>query len=136
MLRSKTSLLTFGLGLALAAPLAAGAQTAVGQVTSLQGDVRASGPGGSRALACGDTVYAGDTVTTASGASSGILMDDVLARVDGASALTVGHTGAGTPDAQLGSGRVRMIDAREAGQPARLGARNAEVRVAGNDAEA
>lgn len=135
MLRTPSSLLL--LVLALAPPVAAGAQSAVGQVTSVVGDVRASGPGGAgRALACGDTVYAGDTISTAPGASAGILMDDVLARVDGGSSLSVGHTDSGTPDAQLENGRVRVIDARDAGGPARLGARNAEVRVAGNDAEA
>jgi hypothetical protein len=134
MLRTSPLLI---LAAALALPLSAAAQSSVGQVTSLVGDVRASGPGGAdRALACGDTVYAGDTVSTAPGASAGILMDDVLARVDGGSSLTVGHTPEGTPDAQLETGRVRVIDAREAGQPARLGARDAAVRVAGNDAEA
>jgi hypothetical protein len=123
--------------LLLLAPVAAGADEPVGHVTSLVGDVRASGPGGDgRALACGDPVFAGDTVTTGSGASAGILMDEVLARVDAESALTVGRTGAGTPDARLDRGRVRVIDARDAGEPARLAARSAEMRVAGSDAEA
>ena len=123
--------------LLLLAATAAGGEEAVGHVTSLVGDVRASGPGGGgRVLACGDPVFAGDTVTTGNGSSAGILMDDVLARVDAGSALTVGRTGAGTPDAQLDRGRVRVIDARDAGDPARLAARNAEMRVAGNDAEA
>ena len=35
------------------------AQNAVGQVTSVVGQVKSSGPGGTRTLACGDTVYAG-----------------------------------------------------------------------------
>jgi hypothetical protein len=123
--------------LPLLAASAATAEEPVGHVTSLVGDVRASGPGGAgRVLACGDPVFAGDTVTTGDGASAGILMDDVLARVDAGSALTVGRTGAGTPDAQLDRGRVRVIDARDAGEPARLAARNAEMRVAGSDAEA
>lgn len=135
MLRRLATIPTLLFSLSL--PLGASAQSPVGQVTSVVGDVRASGPGGAdRALACGDTVYAGDTVSTAPSASAGILMDDVLARVDGSSSLTVGQTGSGTPDAQLDRGRVRVIDARDAGEPARLGARNAEVRVAGNDAEA
>lgn len=135
MLRTTSSLLT--LALALSMPLSAAAQSAVGEVTSLVGDVRASGPGGaSRALACGDPVFAGETVTTGSGASAGILMSDVLARVDGTSSVKVGRTAEGTPDAQLERGRLRMIDVREVGAPARLGARDAEVRVAGNDAEA
>jgi hypothetical protein len=127
--------LLLALPFALAAP--AWADDPVGHVTSLVGDVRASGPGGAdRALACGDPVFAGDTVTTGSGSSAGILMDDVLARVDAESALTVSRTAAAAPDAQLDRGRVRVIDARDAGEPARLGARNAEMRVAGNDAEA
>jgi hypothetical protein len=123
--------------LLVAAAPSARAEDPVGHVTSLVGDVSATGPGGAgRALACGDPVFAGDTVTTGDGASAGILMDDVLARVDAESALTVGRTAAGTPDTRLDRGRVRVIDARDAGEPARLAARNAEMRVAGSDAEA
>ncbi|MGH0031430.1 MAG: hypothetical protein ACQGVC_16665 [Myxococcota bacterium] len=138
MLRTRSSLPIWmlALALALAAPLPALAQGAVGQVTSLSGDVQASGPGGTRSLACGDDVFAGDTITTGSAGSAGILMNDVLAALDGGSSLTVGRTEAGSPDAQLDEGRVRLIDARDGGVPARLGARDAQVRVAGNDAEA
>ena len=125
------------LTLALVMPLAAAAQSTVGQVSSVSGDVRATGPDGtSRALACGDSVFAGETIATGAGSRAGIVMDDVLARLDAGSTLEVGHTAAGTPDAQLVSGRMRMIDARDGGAPARLGARDASVRVAGNDAEA
>lgn len=113
------------------------AKDALGQVTSLQGDVHASGPGGtSRALACGDPIYAGDTVTTGSGASVGILMDDLLARIQGSSELRLGRTGEGAPDAELTQGRVRVIDAREKGAPAQLAARDSVARISGNDAEA
>jgi hypothetical protein len=113
------------------------AQNAVGQVASVVGKVRAAGPGGAdRVLACGDTVYAGDTVSTGLGSSAGIVMNDVLARVDGASAVKFGLTPDGTPDTELDRGRVRVIDARDEGAPARLAARNAQVHVAGNDAEA
>lgn len=136
MKRSTTLLIPMALGLLAAGPVAA--QTAVGQITSLVGKARASGPGGTnRTLACGDTIYAGDTVTTGIGSSAGILMSDVLARVNGASALAVNLTPDGTPDTTLARGRVRVIDAREAGSPAaRLAARNVDVTVAGNDAEA
>jgi hypothetical protein len=63
-------------------------------------------------------------------------MDDVHAQVDAGSSVLVGRTPAGSADAQLEGGRLRMIDARDGGAPARLGAGDATVRVAGNDAEA
>ena len=112
------------------------AEDPIGQVTSLVGAARASGPGGDRALACGDTVYVGDTVTTGLASSAGILMGDVLARIEAASALEIGRTNEGTPDATLSRGRVRVIDARDGGAPARLSARTIGVEIAGNDMEA
>lgn len=122
--------------LALAAAAPSAAQDAVGQVTSLVGAARASGPGGERALACGDPVYAGDTVTTEEASSAGILMGEVLARVDATSALAFGRTGEGAPDTTLERGRVRVIDAREEGAAARLRARATAVEIAGTDTEA
>ena len=134
MLRTTSSL---ALTLALAFPLSALAQTAVGKVTSLSGDVRASGAGGDRALACGDSVYPGETVTTAKDASAGVVMGDVLAQLDSRTSLKLDRTVAGTADADLDWGRVRMIDAREDGtQAARLSAKGSYVVVQGNDAEA
>jgi len=125
------------LAIALVNADAAHAQAPIGRVTSLTGSVRAVGPGGARPLACGDRVYAGDKVSTGLQSSAGILLGDVLARVDAASELRVGQTAEGAPDATLERGRVRMIDAREGGAPSgRLVARTTEVQVAGNDAEA
>ena len=136
MKRSTTLLIPLALGLLATADAAA--QTAVGQITSLVGNARANGPGGAdRALACGDTIFAGDTVSTGIGASAGILMDDVLARVGSASALAVSQTPDGTPDTVLERGRVRVIDARDADAlAAKLAALNVDVVIAGNDAEA
>jgi hypothetical protein len=87
-------------------------------------------------LACGDTVYVGDTVTTGLASGAGILMGDVLARIDATSALEIGRTDAGTPDTTLSRGRVRVIDARDGGAPARLTAGTTAVQIAGNDTEA
>ena len=94
--RSTAWLIPVALGCLVAG--GATAQNAVGQVTSVVGKVLADRPGAeNRALACGDTVYAGDTVTTGLGSSAGIVMDDVLARVDGASAVKFDLTPDGTP---------------------------------------
>ncbi len=132
--RSTAWLIPVALGLITAGT--ATAEDAIGQVTSLVGAARASGPGGDRALACGDTVYVGDTVTTGLASGAGIMMGDVLARIDATSALEIGRTDAGTPDTTLAQGRVRVIDARDGGAPGRLTARTTEVQVAGNDTEA
>ena len=132
--RSTAWLIPLALGLITAGT--ATAQDAIGQVTSLVGTARANGPSGDRALVCGDTVYAGDTVTTGLASGAGILMGDVLAKIDAASALEIGRTDAGAPDTTLARGRVRVVDARDGGAPGRLTARTTEVQVAGNDTEA
>jgi hypothetical protein len=111
---------------------------AVGQVTAISGEVSAVRDGGTpRALSCGDAVFEGESVVTAPGAGAGLLLgDDVLATVGESSSLQVGRTPAGTPDATLAKGSVRVIDARAGAQPARLAAGSAAARVAGGDAEA
>jgi hypothetical protein len=124
---------------ALALPLVAGADgAAVGQVTSIAGQASAQREGGaSRPLACGDPVYAGESVVTGPGSSAGLLLGaDLLAQVGEASSLRLGTTPAGTPDATLQRGAVRVIDARAGAAPARLAAGTASARVAGGDSEA
>jgi len=124
---------------ALALPLAASAEEgAVGQVTSLSGTATAVREGGaSRPLACGDPVYAGESVVTTPSSSAGLLLgDDLMAQVGENSSLRLGTTAAGTPDTTLERGAVRVIDAREGKPPARLAAGTAAARVQGGDAEA
>ena len=79
----------------------------VGHVASLTGSADAAGPGGTRSLACGDTLCEGDSVTTA----------------------------AGSADVQLARGGVRVIDPSSGDAPARLAALGADAAVVGNDAE-
>jgi hypothetical protein len=120
------------------APAAGRAEEAVGRVTAISGEVSAVREGGApRPLACGDAVFAGESVVTAPGAGAGLLLgDDLLATVGESSSLEVGRTPAGTPDATLARGAVRVIDAREGAQPGRLAAGTAAARVAGGDSEA
>lgn len=127
-----------GIALGALAPWCAAAEPVVGQVTSLSGQVSAVRAGGSpRPLACGDPVYEGESVVTAPGAGAGLLLgDDLLAQVGESSSLALGRTPAGTADATLQRGSVRMIDAREAAAPARLAAGSAAARVQGGDSEA
>ena len=75
-------------------------------------------------------------VETAKSIDRVVLATDADEIVAAASEVRVDRTAVGTPDAVLARGRVRVIDAREGGEPARLAARDSEVRVVGNDAEA
>jgi hypothetical protein len=112
------------------------ADEALGRLTSATGPVTATDPSGAqRSLSCGDSVFAGETISTSPGGSAAVLANDVLTQVAGSSAVRMARTDDGALDATLERGRVRMIDARETGSPARLGANDAVVRVAGNDAE-
>jgi hypothetical protein len=129
-------------GVALGALLIPGAvaadETPVGEVTALSGQVSAVREGGTpRPLACGDSVYEGESVVTSPGSGAGLLLgDDLLATVGEASSLRLGRTSAGTPDATLQKGAVRVIDARQSQSPARLAAGTAAARVEGGDSEA
>ncbi|HEX5068130.1 MAG TPA: hypothetical protein VFY49_18565 [Myxococcota bacterium] len=125
---------------ALALPLSASAADgALGEVTSVSGQATAAREGGTpRNLACGDSVYPGETVTTTQGSSVGMLLGaDLLAQVGENSAVRLGTTPAGTADATLQKGSVRVIDARASGAaPARLAAGTAAARIDGGDSEA
>ena len=139
-MRTATKSWTCGLVLgALALPLSAtGADGALGQVTSVSGQATAARDGGTpRNLACGDPVYAGETITTTQGSSAGLLLGpDLLAQVGESSALRLGTTPSGTADTTLQRGTVRVIDAREGAAPARLAAGTAAARIEGGDTEA
>ena len=129
-------------GIALGALVVPGLVSAdaapVGEVTALSGQVSAVRDGGTpRPLACGDPVYEGESVVTSPGSGAGLLLgDDLLATVGEGSSLKLGRTDAGTPDATLQKGAVRVIDARASQTPARLAAGSAAARVAGGDSEA
>ena len=129
-------------GIALGALVVPGAvaadETPVGEVTALSGQVSAVRDGGTpRPLSCGDPVYEGESVVTSPGSGAGLLLgDDLLAQVGETSSLKLGRTAAGTPDATLQKGAVRVIDAREGQQPARLAAGTASARLEGGDSEA
>lgn len=114
------------------------APAAVGEVTSISGAVSAvRGGDAPRALQCGDSVFEGESVVTAPGAGAGLLLgSDLLATLGESSSLALARTPAGTPDATLARGSVRVIDARESAAPARLAAGNAAAQVRGGDSEA
>lgn len=111
----------------------------VARLASLAGEASAQAPGGaSRPLACGDAVSAGERVVTGAGSSAGLLVGDVLAQLGAESAVTVGLTHEATADLSLERGGLRIIDPRPGvvAVPARVAALGAELRIAGNDAEA
>jgi hypothetical protein len=125
----------------LALPGAAGAASAdgriVGEVTAVAGEATAQQPGEEpRALHCGDPVYESDRLATGGDSALGVMMGDVLTNLADGTALRVGLTPAGTPDATLELGKVRVIDARDGGAPGRLAVLDARASIAGTDTEA
>ena len=123
---------------ALATAGAALAADELGRVSAVAGEATAQQPGAEpRALACGDPVFAGDTLRTGSDSRVGVQLDDVATHLD------ANTPGGDRPHARRtrrprGSlaGKVRMIDPRDEGAPAQLAALDADARVKGNDAEA
>ena len=123
--------------IALAVAGAAQAADQVGTVSSVAGEATAQQPGAEpRALACGDPVYVGDTLRTGPGSRVGVQLDDVATHLDASSRVVLGRTPESMPAARLESGKVRMIDPRDAGAPAGLAVLDAHAAVMGNDAEA
>jgi hypothetical protein len=120
----------FGAGGALAAD-------ELGRVSAVAGEATAQQPGAEpRALACGDPVFAGDTLRTGSDSHVGVQLDDVATHLDANTQVEIGRTAENTPSARLLAGKVRMIDPRDEGAPAQLAALDTDARVKGNDAEA
>jgi hypothetical protein len=110
--------------------------TPVGHVASLSGSATAQLPGASaRSIACGDTICAGDSVTTGAASSAGLLVGDVLTQLDADSTARIGVTAESAVDVQLARGGARMIDPSSGDAPARLTAVGAQGRITGNDAE-
>jgi hypothetical protein len=127
---------------ALAASLTLGAASPalaadeLGRVTAVTGEATAQQPGAEpRALHCGDPVFPGDTLRTGADSHVGVQLDDVATHVDANSQVELGRTAVNTPSARLLAGKVRMIDPRDEGEPARLSVLAADAHVKGNDAE-
>ncbi len=109
----------------------------LGRVSAVAGEATAQQPGAEpRALACGDPVFAGDTLRTSSDSHVGVQQGDVATHLDANTQVVIGRTAQDTPSARLLAGKVRMIDPRDEGAPAQLAALDADARVSGNDAEA
>ncbi len=126
-------------GLAGAALLASAASAqSVGRVAALAGQAQAVGPAGTRALACGDTVNAGDRLVLGPDARLGVLSSALYAQLTGSTQATAGLTDAGLPDWSLESGRLRLVDTRDPGEPgrSRLATPHAEARGLASDSEA
>jgi len=122
--------------LALGAANAASAADEVGRVTAVAGEATAQQPGAEpRALACGDPVFAGDTLRTGRDSHIGLQQGDIATHLDASSQLVVGTTPQNTASDRLLAGKVRMIDPRDSGDPAQLSVLDADAHVRGNDAE-
>jgi len=108
----------------------------LGRVSAVSGDATAQQPGAEpRPLACGDPVYANDTLRTGNDSHVGVQLDDVATHLDPNSQVLLGRTAVNTPSARLLAGKVRMIDPRDEGEPAQLAVLDADAQVRGNDAE-
>lgn len=115
---------------------AAGADDVLGRVNSVAGEVTAQRLGAEpRAIACGDPVYADDTLRTGRDSRVGVMLDDVSTHLDADTRVSLGRTAQAMPSARLEAGKVRMIDPRDSGAPARLAVLDADAQVIGNDAE-
>ena len=134
--RTRTGLGAALLVLGLALPVGAADET-LGYVSSLAGEATAQRAGEEpRALACGDPVYADDTLRTAADSRVGVMLEDVAAHLSASTQVALGRTEIETPSARLESGMVRVIDPRESGNAAQLAVLDAAAQVVGNDAEA
>jgi len=117
--------------------VSATAEEPLGQVRSVTGEATAQrGDEAPRTLGCGDPVYAGDTVATASGAQVGLQAGDVATHLAADSQVRLARASGELPAVTVERGKVRMLDPRDAGAPARLAALDAHAAVTGNDAEA
>jgi hypothetical protein len=122
--------------LAIGGANAAFAADEVGRVTAVAGEATAQQPGAEpRPLACGDPVFANDTLRTGRDSHIGLQQGDIATHLDASSQLVVGTTPQNTASARLIAGKVRMIDPRESGDPAQLSVLAADAHVQGNDAE-
>ena len=109
----------------------------LGRVTAVTGEATAQQPDAEvRPLHCGDPVFPGDTLRTGSDSHVGVQLDDVATHLDPNTQVLLGRTEVNTPSARLLAGKVRMIDPRDEGEPARLSVLAADGHVMGNDAEA
>jgi len=116
---------------------AAGAADELGRVSSVGGEATAQRPGEvPRDLACGDPVYADDTLRTGADSRLGVMLEDVMTHLDADTEVSLGRTDQAQPAARLERGKVRMLDPRDGGAPARLAALDASARVVGTDTEA
>ncbi|HKA15715.1 MAG TPA: hypothetical protein VKH41_11905 [Myxococcota bacterium] len=123
--------------IALGAAGAAQGADELGRVSAVAGEATAQQPGAEpRALACGDPVFAGDTLRTGRNSHVGVQLDDIATHLDANSQLEIGRTAQGTASARLVAGKVRMIDPRDPGAtPAQLSVLAADAAVSSNDAE-
>jgi FecR protein len=136
-MRKPSLLTTCALVGSLAIAGAALAADEIGRVSAVAGEATAQQPGAEpRSLACGDPVFAGDTLRTGSDSHVGVQLDDVATHLDANSQVVVDRTAENTPSARLLAGKVRMIDPRDEGEAAQLSALDADAQVQGNDAEA
>jgi hypothetical protein len=137
MRKPNLSTLWCALAVSLVLGSAALAADELGRVTAVTGEATAQQPGAEpRALHCGDPVFPGDTLRTGSDSHVGVQLDDVATHLDPNTQVEIGRTEVNTPSARLLAGKVRMIDPRDEGEPARLSVLAADGHVKGNDAEA
>src|SRR5262245_8059600 len=121
----------------LAIVCAARADDELGRVTAVAGEATAQQPGAEpRALACGDPVFAGDTLRTSGDSHVGVQLEDVATHLEANTQGGIERTAGKRPSARLRAGKGRMIDPRDEGAPAQLAALDTDARVRGNDSEA
>ena len=109
----------------------------IAEVASISGTAEAlDASGATRALAVGDSIYAGERVQTGPGATAGLWHDEVLAQLAEKSRARVDRNAEGQARITLEEGGVRVVDPRKAGEPIELVALDSSSTVLGGDREA
>lgn len=118
------------------APPEPGPDRVIGRVTGVHGRVFAESPDGTRRpLTLNAPIYPGDRLVTHRGAQLGVLSGDHYTGLNEDTELSYALTPGGAPEVRLVRGHVRVIDAGEAGAPARLATPALEIAEAGADTE-
>lgn len=97
------------------------AATPVGYVVSVEGESYAQLPGEeARSLECDSPIYRHDVITTMTHDGLAIMSGDSYVRLAGESKLVFGMRNRGTPDLDLETGHVRVIDMGDGSRTSRI----------------
>ncbi len=119
--KSLRALLLAAMAIGLAAASAAQAANPVGYVVSVEGESYAQLPGEeARLLECDSPIYRHDLITTMDHDGLAIMSGDAYVRLAGKSTMHFRTRNSGTPDLDLETGHVRVIDMGDGSRTSRI----------------